>query len=127
MASMPLTVLVVDDEEGFRHILQVVLQRAGYAVAQAKNAAEASLMIAESEPALIILDDMMPGMSGSELCTQLKATEHLRHIPVLMHSANPKLHNPSFVESIGADGVLMKPCSPRDIVAAVGQFLQATA
>jgi len=116
----------VDDEEGFRHILEVVLQRSGYTVASARNAAEALSVLERETPSLIILDDMMPGMSGSDLCRQLKADPLRRTIPVLMHSANSKLHNPAYVDSIGADGVLLKPCPPRDVVAAVNQFLQAT-
>lgn len=117
-------VLVVDDEEGFRHILHVVLQRAGYDVVQARDAYEAQKLIQQQFPNLVILDDMMPGMSGSELCVNMKADPALRHIPIVMHSANAKLHNKAFVESLGADGVLLKPCSPRDVISAVAQYLQ---
>jgi CheY-like chemotaxis protein len=119
------TVLIVDDEEGFRHILQIVLQRAGYQTLTANDAQAASVIIETQSPNLIVLDDMMPGMSGSELCIQLKADARYRTIPVLMHSANSKLHNPAFVESLGADGVLLKPCPPREIVEAVNQYLHA--
>ncbi|MCS7072527.1 MAG: response regulator, partial [Anaerolinea sp.] len=94
-------ILIVDDEEGFRHILQVVLQRAGHQIVSAADAAEAQAIIRDTRIDLIILDDMMPGMSGSDLCLQIKSDPLLRHIPVLMHSANPKLHNRAFVESIG--------------------------
>jgi diguanylate cyclase len=120
-------VLVVDDEEGFRHILQIVLQRAGYETRVANNAAEAMQIIAQAPPDLVLLDDMMPGMSGSDLCLQLKGDARYAEIPVLMHSANSKLHNPAYVEAIRADGVLLKPCPPRDVVNAVSQFLQAKA
>lgn len=118
-------ILIVDDEEGFRHILQVVLQRAGHQIVSAADAAEAQAIIQDTRIDLIILDDMMPGMSGSDLCLQIKSDPLLRHIPVLMHSANPKLHNRAFVESIGADGVLLKPTTPRDVMAAVSNVLQA--
>jgi len=118
------TILIVDDEEGFRHILQVVLQRAGHQIVAAGDAFEAQAVI-QQQPDLIILDDMMPGMSGSDLCLQIKSDPVLRHIPILMHSANPKLHNKAFVESIGADGVLLKPTTPRDVTTAVASILQA--
>lgn len=121
------SVLIVDDEEGFRHILQIILQRAGYKTELAKDAFEALAQIERALPDLIILDDMMPGMSGSELCVQLKADERYRSVPIIMHSANSKLHNKAFVESINADGVLLKPCSPRDILAVVSQFAQMNA
>jgi len=117
------TILIVDDEEGFRHILQLVLQRAGYQIALAGDAFEAQATIQQRLPDLIILDDMMPGMSGSDLCLQMKSDPALQRIPIIMHSANPKLHNRAYVESIGANGVLLKPTTPRDVTAAVAAVL----
>lgn len=117
------TILIVDDEEGFRHILQLVLQRAGYQVMLAGDAFEAQAIIQQRSPDLIILDDMMPGMSGSDLCLQMKSDPLLQRIPIIMHSANPKLHNRAYVESIGANGVLLKPTNPRDVTAAVAAML----
>ncbi len=121
------TVLIVDDEEGFRHILQIVLRRSGYATMEAGNAREALLVLEGAIPELIILDDMMPGMSGSELCVQLKRDRRTATVPVLMHSANTRLGAPAYVASLGAEGVLMKPSSPRELVAVVNQFLQPAA
>jgi two-component system phosphate regulon response regulator PhoB len=121
------TVLIVDDEEGFRHILQIVLRRSGYATMEAGNAREALLVLEGAIPELIILDDMMPGMSGSELCVQLKRDRRTATVPVLMHSANTRLGDPAYVASLGAEGVLMKPSSPRELVAVVNQFLQPAA
>lgn len=121
--TVPITILIVDDEEGFRHILQVVLQRGGYQTITATNALEARAVIEHERPSLVILDDMMPGMSGSELCIQLKADERTRAMPVIMHSANSKLHDKAYVRQIGADQVLLKPTSPRDILNTVGQFV----
>jgi DNA-binding response OmpR family regulator len=120
-------ILIVDDEEGFRHILQLVLQRAGYVTLTACNASEAQAMLDNQPVHLIILDDMMPGLSGSEWCTALKADERTRHIPVLMHSAHARLHQPGFVEQIGADGVLLKPCPPREIVSRVQAYFPSVA
>jgi two-component system phosphate regulon response regulator PhoB len=121
------TVLIVDDEEGFRHILQIVLRRSGYATMEAGNAREALLVLEGAIPELIILDDMMPGMSGSELCVQLKRDRRTATVPVLMYSANTRLGDPAYVASLGAEGVLMKPSSPRELVAVVNQFLQPAA
>ena len=118
------TILIVDDEEGFRHILQVILQRAGYTTISVRDAFEAAHMVATKAIQLIILDDMMPGKSGSEWCMEMKSNEDTRHIPIIMHSANSKLHNKAYAQTIGAQSVLLKPCSPREIVAAVQQFAQ---
>jgi two-component system phosphate regulon response regulator PhoB len=120
-------VLVVDDESGFRQIMQVILQRAGYCVLQAADAREALAVLSQELPVCVILDDMMPGMSGSELCRLMKSDARLALVPVLMHTANLKWDDPNYVKEIGADGVLIKPCSPREIVDAVSRFVGARA
>ncbi len=117
-------ILIVDDEDGFRHILQIVLRRGGYNTCEAANAHIALTVIEDCSPDLILLDDMMPGMSGGELCRMLKADDRYRRLPVIMHSANSKLNDPAYVRSIGADGVLLKPCPPYDVLAVVSSYLQ---
>lgn len=120
-----LTVLVIDDEDGFRQIMQIILQRGGYRVLQAASAREALAILNQELPDCIILDDMMPGMSGSELCRMMKSDARLAPVPVLMHTANLKWTDPNYFQDIGADGVLIKPCSPREIVDAVSRFVGA--
>lgn len=120
-----LTVLVVDDEPGFQHILSVILQRAGYQVLYADNAFEAIKSMEVQLPDLIILDDMMPGMSGGDLCIRLKHDSRYSHIPVIMHTANSRFNNPALIESVGADGVLLKPCISHDILSIVERFAPA--
>ena len=121
-------ILIVDDEEGTRHILQIVLQRAGFAVRTAANAQEAQELVDGGHLLdLIILDDMMPGMSGSDWCRAMKANEHTRHIPILMYSANVRIQQPGYIEQIGADGVLFKPRPLNEIVERVQSFLLSAA
>lgn len=117
------TILIVDDEEGFLHILQVVLQRAGFKTMTAKNGFDALQQIALHRPDLILLDDMMPGMSGSEMCAQIKGDPILHDIPVIMHSAGLKIHDQAHIERIGANGVLAKPAQPREVLAMVNRFV----
>jgi DNA-binding response OmpR family regulator len=57
----------------------------------------------------------------------LKANERTRHIPVLMHSAHARLHQPGYADQIGADGIMLKPCPPRDIVSRVQAFFPSAA
>jgi CheY-like chemotaxis protein len=121
------TVLIVDDEPGFRQILGVILQRAGYEILQAGDSASALKVIEGQLPDLIILDDMMPGMDGGDLCAKLKQDPRYRHIPIVMHTANPKFKDPTVGERIGANGVLLKPALPNDIVSAIGRFAPAQA
>jgi two-component system cell cycle response regulator len=74
---------------------------------------------------LLILDDMMPNMSGSELCARLKGDPATAHLPIIMHSAGLKIHDKAHIQRIGADGVMAKPCQPRDVVETVSRFLRA--
>ncbi|NDJ60623.1 MAG: response regulator transcription factor [Chloroflexi bacterium] len=119
------TILIVDDEEGFLHILEVVLQRAGYATETALSAMAALEVLDAQSVDLIILDDMMPGLSGSEMCAKVKSDPLTQHIPVIMHSAGLKIHDKTHIEQIGADAVLVKPCPPRDVVEMVTKFMNA--
>ncbi len=120
------TILIVDDEQGFLQILQVVLQRAGYKTITALSARDALRQMETNDVDLLILDDMMPQMSGSELCSQLKGDPKTAHLPVIMHSAGLKIHDKAHIQRIGADAVLPKPSQPRDIIEMVGRFLGAS-
>src|SRR5215207_2081172 len=120
------TVLIVDDEANFLHILQVILQRAGYNVLSALNGPEALRMAEEHFPDLIILDDMMPGLSGSEVCITLKSSPELRGIPIVMHSAGTRIKNPDHIQSIGADAVLPQPALSRDLLDMVSRLTSAS-
>jgi CheY-like chemotaxis protein len=119
-------ILVVDDEESFLQIVQIVLQRGGYQSLVANNGSDALQLAVAHQPALIILDDMMPGLSGGDVCIELKKNPATRQIPVLMHSAGTRVKDAAYIEKIGADGVLLKPSLPVDMLAAVSQFLQTT-
>lgn len=110
------TVLIVDDEIGFQCLLELVLQRAGYRTLVASDGAEALELIRQHHPHLIITDDDMPRMQGSELCRQLKGDPALRHIPAIIHSASLKMQRPAYRESSRADAFLSKPSLPREIL-----------
>lgn len=118
------TVLVVDDEISFLKIARIILQRAGYTPLVADSAAQALDLLDEHMADIILMDDMMPGMTGSELCQQLKSDERYQHIPVVMHSAGPRVRNPAFLQQINADGFLPKPAQPQDMVQALNNFLK---
>lgn len=119
------TVLIVDDESGFQNLLELVLQRAGYQTLVAGDGLEGLEMIRKYRPHLVILDDDMPRLRGSELCRRLKADPLMRHIPTIMHSASLKMQKPSFRDSIRADAYLPKPSLPREIVDQVRGLLAA--
>ena len=117
------TVLIIDDEEGFLQIIQVILKRAGYNTLVATDGERGIEMVYAHRPDMIILDDMMPGLTGGDVCIKLKSDPNIAGIPVVMHSAGAKVRNPAYIEQIGADGVLFKPSLPNEIVETVSHWL----
>jgi two-component system, OmpR family, alkaline phosphatase synthesis response regulator PhoP len=121
------TVLVVDDEDGFVQITQIILKKAGFKTLAASNGAEALDLIYTYRPDVVILDDMMPGMTGGDVCSQIKRDAEVSHTRVIMHSAGAKIRNPAYIAQIGADGVLFKPSLPGEIIEAVNSVIGARA
>jgi len=119
-------VLIVDDDESMLHILGLILDRAGYKTITADNGIDALDMVKRYRPSLVILDEMMPGISGGEVCTRIKADELLRHTPVVMHSAGTQIQSESYLRRIGADAALAKPCPPKKVVETVANILAQT-
>jgi CheY-like chemotaxis protein len=119
------TVLIVDDEEGFLQIIQVILKRAGYKTLVATNGTDGLEMIRQHRPDIVILDDMMPGLTGGEVCMHIKSDASISNTVVVMHSAGAKVRNPAYIQQIGADGVLFKPSLPNEIVGMMSNFLPA--
>lgn len=116
-------VLIVDDDESMLHILELILGRAGYKILTADNGSDALEIVYRQRPALIILDEMMPGISGGEVCTRIKTDQLLRSIPVIMHSAGTQIQSEAYLARIGADAALAKPCPPKKVVETVANFL----
>lgn len=117
------TVLIIDDEEGFLQIVQVILKRAGYQTLVATNGVDGIDMVYNCRPDIVILDDMMPGMTGGDVCMQLKNDPKINHIPIVMHSAGAKVRNPQYISQIGADDVLFKPSLPNEILEKINSWL----
>jgi len=117
------TVLIIDDEEGFLQIIQIILKRAGYHTLVATNGTDGLNMIYTHYPDIVILDDMMPGLTGGDVCMKIKNDPAVCHIPVVMHSAGAKVRNPQYIRQIGADGVLYKPSLPNEILETINRWV----
>ena len=115
--------LIVDDDHALLTILQLTFERAGYQVITANSGPAALEMAAQHNPDLIILDDMMPGLSGGDTCLTLKADPLLAHIPVLMYSARTDAISAEYLNAINADAGLRKPTSPAVMVETVRGLL----
>ncbi|TCP53031.1 DNA-binding response OmpR family regulator [Tamaricihabitans halophyticus] len=115
------TVLVVDDDATMRDVLQRYLEAAGHHVRLAADGAEALRMFAEQEPDLIVLDVMMPGMDGLEVCRRLRLRSM---VPVIMLTALGQEENRIAGLALGADDYVTKPFSPRELALRVGSVLR---
>ena len=119
MSAAQPQILLVEDEPAQREILAYNLESEGFDVRRAENGEEAILLVAEALPDLIILDWMMPLLSGSEVCRQLKTREDTRNIPVIMLSARSEEVDTVRGLETGADDYVVKPYSMRELMARV--------
>jgi two-component system, OmpR family, phosphate regulon response regulator PhoB len=121
------TILVVEDEPAIAELLSVNLGFAGYKVVQAADAETAEVMIDRELPALILLDWMLPGMSGVQLARRLRGQDRTRDIPIIMLTA--RTDETDKVEGLetGADDYITKPFSPKELMARIKAVLRRRA
>ena len=119
-------ILVVDDEPDIIALVAYHLARSGYRVSTAASGTEALQAARDEQPALIVLDLMLPELSGFEVLERLRADKALADIPVLMLTA--RREEPDRVQglSLGADDYLVKPFSPQELVLRVRNILRRT-
>ncbi len=113
------TVLVVEDEPAQREILSYNLAAEGFRVCQAENGDEALLLVDEDTPDVIVLDWMMPNLSGIEVCRRLKTRPATRAIPIIMLSARSEEVDRVRGLETGADDYVIKPYSVVELMARV--------
>ena len=118
------TVLVVEDERSIREMLAFNLNRAGYAVARASDGREARAAIADRYPDVVLMDWMLPDISGLELTRQLKRDPNTREIPVIMVTARAEEDDRVTGLDGGADDYIVKPFSPRELLARIRAALR---
>ncbi|HEY9426152.1 MAG TPA: response regulator transcription factor [Gemmatimonadaceae bacterium] len=117
-------ILVVDDEPDIVALVAYHLARAGYRVTTASSGTEALTLARSDCPALLVLDLMLPGISGYEVLERLRADERTKHIAVLMLTARREEHDRIRGLTLGADDYLTKPFSPHELVLRVGAILR---
>ena len=119
MAAM--TVLVVDDDRTVRDVVRRYLEHAGYRVAVAGDGEQALRIAAEAAPDLVVLDLMLPGIDGLEVCRRLRANGP---VPVVMLTALGEEEDRIAGLRLGADDYVTKPFSPRELVLRVASVLR---
>lgn len=117
-------ILVVEDEAPIREMLQFALERAEFQVSCAADAASARLEIAGSHPDLILLDWMMPGISGIEFARELKGAAQTRDIPLIMVTARVEEEDKIRGLNIGCDDYVSKPFSFPELIARIQAVLR---
>ncbi len=120
-------ILVVEDEEAISQLLAYNLEREGFRVDIARDGEEGLVAVAETRPDLLLLDWMLPKVSGVELCRQLRARGETREIPIIMLTARGEEEDRIRGLDIGADDYVTKPFSMSELVARIRAVLRRTA
>ncbi len=118
------TILIVEDEPAIREMVAMALERSGYQILQASTAEEAERVIANGLPTLILLDWMLPGMSGIELARRLRRDEYTRDTPIIMLTARSEEDDRIRGLEVGADDYIAKPFSTRELQARIKAVLR---
>ena len=124
MSAAAPTILVVEDESSIASFVSLYLKNAGYAVRTASTGADALTLAAAHEPALIVLDLMLPDIDGLEVCKRVRQTSD---VPILMLTARDEDVDKIIGLEVGADDYLTKPFNPRELVARIKSILRRSA
>jgi two-component system phosphate regulon response regulator PhoB len=121
---MTARIMIVEDEEPLTLLLRYNLEAEGYAVDVAARGDEAEVKLKEAAPDLVVLDWMLPGMSGIELCRRLRARPETERLPIIMLTARGEESERIRGLSTGADDYIVKPFSVPELVARIGALLR---
>jgi two-component system phosphate regulon response regulator PhoB len=124
---MTAKVLIVEDEAALAEMLRYNLEAEGFRVAQAGDGEEAEILVAEDRPDLIVLDWMLPGVSGIEICRRLRARMDTKTVPILMLTARGEENDRIRGLATGADDYVVKPFSLPELMARVKAILRRAA
>jgi two-component system, OmpR family, phosphate regulon response regulator PhoB len=117
-------ILVVEDEPPLQKLLAYNLAAAGFEVAQAHDGEEAVVMLDERTPDLVLLDWMLPQLSGLELCRRLRRRQATAHVPIIMLTARGEEPDRLRGLETGADDFITKPFSPAELIARIRAVLR---
>ncbi len=119
-------VLIVEDERPIREMIAFGLKRAGFEVREAEDCRAARAALADSRPDLVLVDWMLPDMSGLELTRALKRDRETRELPIIMLTARAEEGDKVAGLEGGADDYVTKPFSPRELLARINAVLRRT-
>lgn len=117
-------IVIIEDEPDISEVIRYNLERDGYQVYSAEDGEEGLQSVREIVPDLVLLDLMLPGMDGLEVCRQIRADERTQQIPVIMVTAKGDERDVVAGLDLGADDYVAKPFGPRELVARVRALLR---
>lgn len=118
------TILIVDDEPAIREMVATVLALADFRVLEAENAQQAHQRVVDDRPDLVLLDWMLPGVSGIELTRRLKRDQATAEIPIILLTARSEEDNKIQGLDVGADDYVTKPFAPRELLSRIRAVLR---
>ncbi|OQW94911.1 MAG: phosphate regulon transcriptional regulatory protein PhoB [Beggiatoa sp. IS2] len=119
-------ILIIEDETAIREMLHIALDKAGFTVAEAHDVRQARLLIFNRLPDLILLDWMLPEVSGLEFARQLKKDPKTKRLPIIILTAKTEESDKIRGLEVGADDYVTKPFSPRELIARIKAVLRRT-
>jgi len=127
MTQKPYRILLVDDEPGIRKILRLFFEVEGFSVYEAITASQAISVIQKERPDLVILDVILCGQTGFEVCEWVKSNPDTKDIVVFLFTALNQEHDYREGKRVGCDLYLTKPQNPKEIVEKVKEYLNSKA
>ncbi len=124
---MAATILVVEDEPAIQELIAYNLKQAGHQALRADNAEQALNLVSNALPDLVLLDWMLPGLSGIEFARRLRADKRTRTVPIIMLTARSDEQDKLAGLDTGADDYITKPFSPRELMARIKAVLRRRA
>lgn len=118
------TILVVDDQLSHREMISNLLKGSGLKVKEAATGAEALELIEQNCPDLVVLDIVMPGVNGFEVCRRLRNNPKTQHLPVVFCSVKGEEFDRYWGIRQGADAYISKPFQPRELLSTIKQLLR---
>lgn len=119
-------ILIADDDDNIRELVRVSLETGGYELHEATDGVQALDMALKLQPDLIVLDIMMPGKVGYEVCAEVKKNPETRHTRIILLSARGKPISLQTGQALGADAYLSKPFNPEELERTVKKLLGET-
>jgi two-component system, OmpR family, alkaline phosphatase synthesis response regulator PhoP len=116
-------ILLVDDEVDIVSMIQLRLEASGYEVIVASDGNQAYSMAKSASPDLIILDLMLPGMDGYQVCRLLKFDQNYKNIPIIMLTAKSQQEDKDWGQKVGADAYLTKPFKQEELLSKMKELL----